>query len=382
MRPLPTFHPQSTDLLDNVVLARRFQQAVEDGVLIEDWEKFCRWLKLELRELAPSLRDWPAPSIYPHEEAWSVNIEADASWTHNGDHVVCLYFEVWPNTLYANVGLWVSEEWPHREAFCSFIARHRPEGFTDCDDGAPVIGYPFWKDLPLAQFQANGVFDMESFVRAIGESFESLAPIRNAIGEFLAGPKVLEPVVAPVGKALILDLEAMDEVVEVGLILVAYNPQTCEVAGVLDSYTGLRDPGAGTKLPPKFEPKMVRGKKLDRGRIEDLIAQADVIISHNNAFDRPRFERLFPTGKSVHWLCSLYDLPWSDAGFGEKGLEYLCKSHGIRNRDAHRALPDAEALLHVLVQKHGSLSYFAELLHSEGQPKVKAQAVAAGKRSK
>ena len=71
-------------------------------------------------------------------------------------------------------------------------------------------------------------------------------------------------------------------------------------------------------------------------------------------------------------------LSWLTFGFDEANLEYLCERHGIRNRDAHRALPDSEALLHLLAQKRGSVSYFSELLHSQGLPTVKVQAAATG----
>jgi hypothetical protein len=367
MRTLPNFHSESTELLNNAGLAGRFQQTVEDGLLFEDWKKFCQWLKLELRGLASSLHDWPAPWIYEDAECISVNIESGSSWTHKGEHAVCLYFDIWPETLYASVGLWASEEWPHHNVFCSFIEQYRPDGFTDCDDeGSPSIEYPFWRDLRLEEFQTNGAFEWEGFVRAIGQAFESLAAIRPAIDQFLADQNdEPEPAVRPIGKALILDLEGMDEVVEVGLILAAYNLETKEIAGVLESYTGLRDPGPSVKLPQKFTPKMVRGKKLDRAKVAGFIAQADVIISHNNSFDRPLFEKLFPASKSAHWLCSLNDLPWVEFGFEERGLEYLCGRHRIRNRDPHRALADAEALLRLLAQEQGSLSYFSKLLHSE-----------------
>jgi hypothetical protein len=218
---------------------------------------------------------------------------------------------------------------------------------------------------------------MEGFAQAIGEAFESLATIRLAIDQFLAELPKPVPLVAPVGRALILDLEGLDETVEVGLILVAYNSHTDDLAGTLDSYTGLRDAGVAAKLPGKFSRKMVAGKKIDKAKIEELIAQADVIISHNNGFDRPRFEKLFPSSRRRHWLCSLNGLPWLNFGFQETGFEYLCERHGIRNSDWHRALPDAQALLELLAQKRGSISYFSELLRAGRPQRVKA--TAAGK---
>ncbi len=388
MRPIPTFNAQSMELLNNVDLARRFWQTSEGGFLFEDWKKFCRWLGQELRSLTPSLRDWSHPWVYVDDESESVsvNIEPNAFWRYKGDSAVCLYFSVFPDYFddysQPSVGLWVNTEWPQHDTFWAAIGQSCPEDFVtiDCDANADPE-YPFWRNLPLGKFQSNGTFDMGGFARAIGEAFESLAAVRPTVDRLLA-ESAEQPVVAPVGKALILDLEGYDELVEVGLILVAYNSQTGDLAGILDSYTDLRDPGVTAKLPPKITRNMVMGKRLDRSRIEQLIGQAETIISHGNAFDRPRFERLFPGSQSRHWLCSLNGLSWSTFGFDEANLEYLCNRHGISNRDAHRALPDAEALLRLLAQRCGSGSYFSVLLHSEEIPKPKGQAAVAGRRGK
>jgi hypothetical protein len=143
-----------------------------------------------------------------------------------------------------------------------------------------------------------------------------------------------------------------------------------ELAGTLSSYTELRDPGVTAKLPGKFTQKRVKGKKLDRAKIEEFIAQADRIISHG--FDRPRFEKLSPSNQRLHWLCSMNGLPWVSFGFQETGLEYLYKRHGIVNSDSHRALPAAQALLELLAKRRGSVSYFSLLLRSGGTDLVQA----------
>lgn len=272
MRPLPTFNPRSTELLNNVDLAQRFWQTSEEEILVEDWKKFCQWLQLELRTLAPSLRGWSTPWIAPGDGCESVNIEANASWTHNGERAVCLGFTVFPDYFddysHPNVGLWVNSEWPHHDAFYAFIAQHCPDRFVSTDsDANPDPEYPFWRDLPLGKYRSNGTFDRDGFARAIGQAFESLAAVRPIVDRFLGELKA-RPTVAPVGKALILDIEGFEEVVEVGLILAAYNSQTGELSGVLDTYTGLRDPGAGAKLPAKITSKMIKGKNWTVPRLK------------------------------------------------------------------------------------------------------------------
>ncbi len=270
------------------------------------------------------------------------------------------------------------------------MADHRPDGFVSTySDGTTDPNCPFWRNLPLEDFQTNGVFDLEGFAGAIEAAFESLALLRPAIDHFLAEQPPTHQLVPALGKALVLDLETTglgqaDEIIEVGLILVGYDSESGEPAGILDQYEGLRDPGrrTGIKLPGKFTRRMLAGKKLNNGKIEDLIAQANVIISHNTGFDRPRFEKLFPSSKSREWRCSLRGLPWPDFGFDEANLEHLCERHNIKNRSPHRALPDALALLHVLAQKRGAVSLFCELLHLGGLPKIAAPAAAAGGRTR
>jgi DNA polymerase-3 subunit epsilon len=401
MRALPSFRPQSREFLNNIALMRRLRQADAEGLnaedlLFEDWQKLGRWLQSDLRLLAPALRGWSRPWIQVDDEYVSVNIEAGPSWTCDGEHAVCLYFTVFSDSCSGdycvpNVGLWASDDWKHREAFCALMADHRPDGFVSTySDGSTDPNCPFWRNLPLEDLQTNGVFDLEGFAGAIEAAFGSLATLRPTIDQCLADlakqVKAPEPV-PTLGKALVLDLETTvlgqaDEIIEVGLILVGYDPESREPIGILDQYEGLRDPGrrAGTRLPWKFTRRMLAGKKLNTGKIEDLIGQADVIISHNaEGFDRPRFEKMFPSSKSRRWLCSLRKLPWLDFGFAEANLEHLCECHCVKNRRPHRALPDALALLHVLAKKNGAVSYFSELLHSGGLLKTGVPAVGGGR---
>ena len=176
-----------------------------------------------------------------------------------------------------------------------------------------------------------------------------------------------------------------DEIVEVGLILAAYDSGSGELVGVLDRYEGLRDPGRRATATPssRLTRQMVAGKRLKSERVEALIAQSDVIISHNAfGFDKPRFERLFPSSKSRRWLCSYRGLPWSSSGSDPANQPDLCERHGIKNRDAHRAMPDAEALLQLLAQKNGAISYFSELIGSASVANVSVPAAAGGRKSK
>jgi DNA polymerase III epsilon subunit-like protein len=114
-----------------------------------------------------------------------------------------------------------------------------------------------------------------------------------------------------------------------------------ELGGVLDRY------------------ECVGVKKPHEENIEALIAQSQIIISHYNPADKPRFEALFPSSKSLKWLCSYKGVNWK---IKRANLEHLCEHFGVVNRELHRAMPDAEALLNLLAQKDGAVSYFARLV--------------------
>jgi hypothetical protein len=370
---LPSFSPQSLELLNNAGLAQRLRQSEDQ--LFKDWRKFAKWLVDDLRNRAPSLMKWSPPKLAVGKdddgvEYVSVCIGAGSPWKDAG---VRLYFSVFANSFwdegyYPNVGLAMDEEWEHRDAFRAFIADHIPAGFvSECGDGSPDPDCLLWKNIPLQRFERNGVFNLDDFVKAIAKAFDELAAVKPHIDSFLAEKHPVRSAVPPIGRAIIFDLEGYDEIVEVALIPVAYDSETGDLLGQFGPpYEGLRDPGSNTKLPAKITRAMVAGKKLDENAINALIAQADVVVAHNVSYDRPRFVSLFPSADALTWLCSLNDLGWKAYGFEETNLEYICAHLGVKNRNPHKALPDAEGVLEVLAKPYGSGTYFSELLKAKG----------------
>jgi len=88
--------------------------------------------------------------------------------------------------------------------------------------------------------------------------------------------------------------------------------------------------------------EMVRGQVVDRPRLTVLVAEADLIIAHNAAFDRPMLERLWPCFAEKPWACSFADVDWRAEGFGAGKLDYLLMQQGWFF-DGHRALTDCLA---------------------------------------
>lgn len=104
------------------------------------------------------------------------------------------------------------------------------------------------------------------------------------------------------GLAAFVDVETTglspqsDEVVEFATALFAFDRTSGRIKGVVDEYVGLRDPGR--PIPAKvtevhgIRDHDVRGKRLDDGRILELMSQAEFLVAHNAPFDSGFVERL------------------------------------------------------------------------------------------
>lgn len=160
--------------------------------------------------------------------------------------------------------------------------------------------------------------------------------------------------------AAIVDVETTgrdkttDKIVELGMVLFAFDPASGGVLGVTSRYNGLEDPGM--PIPPEvtkvnnITDDMVAGQKLDDETIEQMARQADLVIAHNAAFDRWVVERRLPFFESKPWGCSMAQIDWENEGIGSRKLDYIAAELGFFY-DAHRAENDCLALLEVLRRK-------------------------------
>ncbi|MGB5212937.1 MAG: 3'-5' exonuclease [Anderseniella sp.] len=149
-----------------------------------------------------------------------------------------------------------------------------------------------------------------------------------------------------------LDTET-DEIIEVALLPFDYNPSTGDVIAIHEDQAldDLRDPGI--PIPPAssqvhgITDDDVKGKVVEEARLNAFVAEADLIIAHNAAFDRPMLERIWPCFVDKPWGCSLADIDWRAEGFGAGKLDYLLMQQGWFY-DGHRALSDCLAGLFLL----------------------------------
>ncbi|MBO2521417.1 MAG: hypothetical protein CW345_06400 [Firmicutes bacterium] len=171
-----------------------------------------------------------------------------------------------------------------------------------------------------------------------------------------------------------------DEVVEFAIVLFAFDPATGAIAGVVDHYVGLRDPGR--PIPPAatavhgIRDADVRGRRLDLHRIRSLIDRAEFLVAHNARFDRGFVERLLPEVRGKRWHCSMNGVPWKQLGFRSKGLQNLLADHRIRVARAHRGLDDVLGALTLLASgEPGGHCYFKYIVDRD-----RAQLEAAGQK--
>ena len=146
-----------------------------------------------------------------------------------------------------------------------------------------------------------------------------------------------------------LDLDKA-EVIELAMLKFLYTPDG-EVLRLIGTFDELRQPA--NPIPPEIvaltgiTDEMVAGHSIDPAAVEAFVAGAEVVIAHNSRFDRPIAEKAWPVFRNLNWACSLDEVPWRENGFEGTKLAYLLMGSGLF-ADAHRAIGDCQALLHLL----------------------------------
>ena len=186
-------------------------------------------------------------------------------------------------------------------------------------------------------------------------------------------------------RVLVLDTEttgldhSRDKIIELAILQVDVDRVTGLPVGAVSVYDGLEDPGV--PISPEIEAitgisnAMVLGHRLDEGRIASLLEDADLVIAHNAAFDRPFCEARIPAFANLPWGCSFADIDWKKEGQGSAKLEYLAMEKGWFY-EAHRAEVDCHALLAVLGQPlpASAMSGLAKILQASQGPSYRLQA--------
>jgi len=177
--------------------------------------------------------------------------------------------------------------------------------------------------------------------------------------------RVLEPAPRPVSPdavgrittVAVLDVETTgfdvvaDEIIDfaVGMIQV---DEKGRVVGIGRGGQQLRDPGR--PIPPNITRLTgltdadVAGRAIDTDKLAAFLDEADILLSHNCAFDAPFLEALVPSIRGRAWACSCRDFDWLAHGFDGAKLGHLLMQCGWFMPSAHRAKADVLALVQLL----------------------------------
>lgn len=157
---------------------------------------------------------------------------------------------------------------------------------------------------------------------------------------------------------LVVDVETtgldsqVDKTIEIGAVLVECGIKSGRLGRVLDVYSGLEDPGFPlpeeiSKITGIYDDD-VRGQQFDDQKVESLAQEARLVLAHNASLDRAFLEKRYPSFAKKWWVCSYKEGPWKAMGVGSSKLDYLAFKVGRLVFDAHRAINDVRALIHVL----------------------------------
>ncbi|MGC4379065.1 exonuclease domain-containing protein [Fictibacillus sp. Mic-4] len=176
-----------------------------------------------------------------------------------------------------------------------------------------------------------------------------------------------------IGMAACIDIETTglsiykEEIIELAIVLFTFNRPSGEVLEIIDEYCELNEPSKpvspGAANVHGIRQEDLIGKRLDNKRIENMMAQADLLVAHNASFEKGFLKRYFPLTSDMPWHCSMNGIQWKQYGFTSKKLGDLLFEHNIHADRLHRALDDVRATIHLISQKnaHGDF-YFKELL--------------------
>ena len=139
-----------------------------------------------------------------------------------------------------------------------------------------------------------------------------------------------------------------DEVIEIGLVHVAYSPSLERITEIIEITSQLECPKQTiSELITSItgiSNEMVASKRIDDAHVARIVNTSNVLIAHNAQFDRAFFDIRFPDMADRLWACSVKDIDWRAHGFESAKLEYLLLKNGYFY-DGHRAATDCLAMV-------------------------------------
>jgi len=164
-------------------------------------------------------------------------------------------------------------------------------------------------------------------------------------------------VIADPRPALYIDVESTglntdeDMIIQFAAVRFEFN-SAGQIGLVGPMYAGYEDPGV--PLAPEITEitgitdAMLAGQRLDEAKIAALAEGCQLAIAHNADFDRKMVEKRLAGFDRIAWACSQRDVKWERFGCRGVKLDYLLMQICSEFYDAHDALRDCLAGVHVL----------------------------------
>ena len=143
-----------------------------------------------------------------------------------------------------------------------------------------------------------------------------------------------------------------DKIIELALKVVTFEKASGKIVSIDREYESFNDPGEEISqeitMLTGISDEMVEGQSIDWERVDAILKDAEIVVAHNAGFDRAFVDRYSSVSPNKIWACSMQDIDWLSRGFTSSKQELLCYWHGFYF-DAHRAMNDVDALIHLLI---------------------------------
>ena len=165
---------------------------------------------------------------------------------------------------------------------------------------------------------------------------------------------------------------ANDKIIEIAVKLVKFEALTGKILSIDQTYESFNDPeeDISTEITQLtgITIEMVEGHSIDWVKVDSIFEDSDIIVAHNAEFDRAFVDRNSSVSQSKIWACSIIDIDWLNRGFTSPKQELLCHWHGFYF-DAHRAMNDVDALIHLMThESYGDDRPLIELIDNAKKP--------------
>ena len=146
-----------------------------------------------------------------------------------------------------------------------------------------------------------------------------------------------------------------DQIIELAIKVVEFEQKSGKIISITGEYESFNQPdkeiGEHIVALTGINDDMVKDKYIEWDKVDYILKNVDLIVAHNASFDRAFVDRYSKITPNKIWACSIKDIDWLSKGFPNQKQELLCYWHGFYF-DAHRAMNDVDALIHLMIHSY------------------------------